>query len=458
MFLDGIEKIARITKAIIKQKNVKIFVQHDADGLCSASILTKMLLRENVNFELRVFKQLTSDVISKLEINEDDFIIFADFGSGQLPLLKYIIEKAHVLILDHHEPTEFSHMNLFYLNPLLFGEEETSSSIVCYLFAKFLNIKNVDLVDIAIIGAVADEAEEKWEFKGMIKKILDEAETIGKISVSKGLRLYGRFTRPIHQSLAYSFDPFIPGISGSESQAVQFLSELGIKIKDKDEWIKLKDLTVEEQQKLASAIVIERLKTEEDAIDIFGDIYTLIGRPEELQDAREFATLVNACGRIGYPEIGIRLLLGDYNVLEKSWDILDNYRKLISESLNWIRENKEAILSDNFATFLLAENKIPETLIGTITSIVLNSNFVDVNKPIFGLAYTEDGRVKISVRATKNVKIDLGDIMRKITATLAGEGGGHFSASGGLIPKEKIQEFIKSVNMLFGELVGCKEN
>lgn len=463
MFLDEIERVARVSKNLLKEKKVRVLAQFDADGITSAAILTKALMREESNFELHILKQLTSDIISGLRVDEGDLLILADFGSGQLELLKDIIEKTQVIVLDHHETSDTSHLNLFHVNPRLFGEEELSASIVCYLFAKFLNLKNVDLVDIAIIGATADEADRKWEFKGLIKKVLEEGELIGKISVVRGLRLYGRNTRPVYKSLAFTFDPFIPGISGSESQAVQFLSDLGISVKDGTEWKKLKDLTLEEQQKLASAMIMERMKTEEDASDIFGDIHTLFGRPEELQDVREFATMVNACGRTGNHDIAIRLLLGDYSVMEKCWEVMDVYRGMISDGLNWVRENPEKIILAPNANFLMAKGSIPESIIGTVSTIVLNSGMVDASKPLFGLAYTADGKIKISGRVSKALKgMNLKDIISAAAASLGGEGGGHPSAAGGLIPMEKESEFIRMVGGVAeeksGEMIGSKEN
>ncbi len=459
MFLDEIERFTKILKSLLKEKKAKIISHLDTDGLLSASILAKMLLRENFNFELRIVKQLTSDVIKELNLSKKEILILTDLGSGQLLLLKEILDKTQIFVLDHHEPVKFTHLNLFHLNPLIFGEPEISSSVICYLFTKAFNLKNTDLIDLAIVGAVADEQEEKWEFKGLAEKILKEAELLGKISVLKGLRLYGRSTRPIHKSLAYSFDPFIPGISGSESQAVQFLSELGIKIKENDEWKKLKDLTLEEQKKLASAIIVERLRAKHsEAEDIFGDIYSMVGKPEEIQNVREFATLLNACGRTSNFDTAIRLCLGDFSAIEKSFEILTQYRKMIGESLDWLRKNKKSILETKFANYILAEDKIPETLIGTTTSIVLNSNLLNTRKPIFGLAEAADGKIKISARVSRDLKqINLRDIIVDAVKQLGAEGGGHKEAAGALIPKAKAKEFIKIVDSLLGEKIASKE-
>ena len=449
MFFKEIERVAKIVKSVLKEKNVKIIAQFDTDGITAASILIKALIREDANFSLRIVKQLTNDVINNLVVSEDDLIIFVDCGSGQLDRLTKILEKTIVLILDHHEPVRMNHINLFHINPIIFGVEELSSSIICYLFAKSLNIKNTDTIDLSIIGAIGDEQEEKWEFHGILKDILEESKIIGKVSVTKGLRLYGRNSRPIHKALAYSFEPYIPGISGSESKAVQFLSEIGIDVKADGEWKKLSDLTVEEQKLLASAIIRERLN-ELDVADIFGDVYTLVGKPKELQDAREFATLINACGRTGNPEVGIRLCLGDYGIIEKSWKVLEQYRRMISNALNLVRENNLIKSTENF-NFLIAGDRISDSIIGTTISILLNSNLVKKEKPIFGFADASDSMVKVSARVSNSIDVDLKKIISEAVKRVGGEGGGHKQAAGALIPKEKIQEFIYHINSLLGE-------
>jgi RecJ-like exonuclease len=216
---------------------------------------------------------------------------------------------------------------------------------------------------------------------------------------------------------------------------------------------------MEEQQKLASAIILERLRSKRsDAEDIFGDIYMVSGRSEEIQDVREFATLLNACGRLGRYDIAIKICLGDLKSLEDSFDILNQYRKLISEIIEWIRENKGSILTTNSAIYLFGEDKIPESMIGTIVSILINSNLINTSKPIFGFAKSENGKLKISARVSKDLKtINLRDIISSVTKKVNGEGGGHRFASGGLIPKDSKKEFIRLVDEKLGDLLGNKK-
>lgn len=453
MFFEEIEKTAKIAKALIREKNVKVISHHDADGLSSAAILIKALTREAACFEFRILKQLTEEDISELNISESDFLILSDLGSGQIDGLRSILDRTQVLILDHHDPVRKEHMNLFHINPLVLGEEEISASMICYLFTKSLNIKNTDLIDLAVVGAIGDIMDEKWKFRGLGRKVLEEAEMLGKISVEKGLRLYGRNTRPIFKSLEYSSDTIIPDITGSESNAVQFLTEIGIELKEGGRWRRLKDLTLKEQKKLASAIIVERLKNGyEDAEDIFGEIYTLVGRPDELQDAREFATLLNACGRTGRFDIAIRLCLNDLSAIRDSWDILRNYRKMISSGLNWLRDGNFEVRGS--LTIVDGGARIPDTIIGTLSSIALSSGLVSPLKPVIGFADAGGGNLKVSARISRNLNFNLRDIIVEAARIAGGEGGGHTFAAGALIAAGKKEEFIKAVENKLSKLAG----
>ena len=463
MFFEEVESVSKIIKPILKEKRVKIFSHYDADGISSAAILVKMLARAGADFELKILKQLTAESAGVLDADEKTFLILSDFGSGQLDLLKKrgVLDRAYVLILDHHEPLAVEHPNLFHLNPLVFGEEEVSSSIVCYLLAKSFDSSNSDLIDLAIAGAVGDMQDEKWEFKGLSRKILKEAEELGKVATTRGLRIYGRTNRPVHKSLEYSFDPVIPGVTGSESGAAQFLADLEIPLKENDAWRRLCDLACEEEKRLATAIIVERLKfRHKDAADIFGDIYTFIGWPEELQDAREFATLLNACGRLGEPEVGLRLCLGDMAALHESWRVMDDYKKVISDGVNWLRDgcrgDGHGIERREGATYVLGGSRIPESVIGTVVSIALNSNIIGEEKPLVGFADAEGDCVKISARIPRNLNLNLRNIISNAARAVGGEGGGHQFAAGGLIPRGKEKEFIDEIEkILHGLLHGC---
>jgi len=449
--------MAKISKALIKEKNVKIISHYDADGLSAAAILIKAITREGANFELRILKQLTETEIDGIDAGEKDFLIISDMGSGQIEKLHGLLDRTQILVLDHHDPVRKEHINLLHINPLLFGEDEISGAMVAYLFVKALNTRNTDLIDLAVVGAIGDVMDNSWKLEGLGGRILEEAEIVGKISVGRGLRLYGRNTRPVFKSIEYSTDIVIPGVTGSESNAVQFLSELGIQLKEREKWRKLKDLSEEEQKRLASAIIIERLKHGlESAEDVFGEIYTLVGRPEDLQDAREFATLLNACGRTGNFDVGIRLCLNDLTAIRDSWDIMKDYRRLISDGMTWLRDGN----MDEHGNLIVIDGgtRIDDAIIGTISSIALSSGLIDSEKPIIGLAKLDDGKLKISARMSRNLNFNLRDIIVEAAKDVGGEAGGHQFAAGGLIDENKKDEFIKVVENKLTKLTEKNKN
>ena len=444
MFFEEIDRAANIAKALMKEKKVRLVSHYDADGLCSASIMMRALLREGASFDMRIVKQLTASEIAALDIGENDLLVLADLGSGQIGGLSDILGRTQVLVLDHHDPVRKEHMNLIHVNPLLSAEDEISASMVCYLFAKALDMRNTDLIDLAVVGAIGDIMDEKWELKGVGRKVLEEAVTLGKVSMQRGLRLYGRNSRPLHKSLEYSTDAVIPGITGSESNAVQFLSELNIDLKEQGRFRKLKDLSLDEQQVLASAIILERLKEGiDDAEDVFGDIYDLVGRPEELQDVREFATLLNACGRTGNHNLAIRLCLGDLDAVSVSWDVMGRYRQMLADGMNCIRKGR--ISHRGVLAIIDGGQKISDTIIGTVASLAINSNAVEPGKVVVGFADAGEGKLKVSARMPRDLSFNLRDILLDAARAVDGEAGGHTYAAGALIDEARKEEFINAL-------------
>ncbi len=59
-----------------------------------------------------------------------------------------------------------------------------------------------------------------------------------------------------------------------------------------------------------------------------------------LKDCKEFATLLNACGRLDMASLGIGACLGDEKSKKRALDALKIYRKEIVESLRWFENNQ----------------------------------------------------------------------------------------------------------------------
>ena len=276
-FEKDVLKAADAFKQWDKGETVRVISHLDADGIASCSILIRMLNRDNRKYSISIVQQLKEETLQELGKEPYKHYIFSDLGSGQLNAIEKFLKGRNVLILDHHKPeTEKESKDILQINPCLHGIEgsrEISGAGVAYWFAKTLDMEMEKAAHIAIIGAIGDVQEQNG-FLHMNDEILKTAVKHRKIKVERGLRMFGLQGRPLHKVLEYSTDPYIPGVSGSESGSIQFLQQLGIDPKRGSGWKRMIDLSEDEKKKLVSGIVMKRLN-EEKPEDILGNNYTL---------------------------------------------------------------------------------------------------------------------------------------------------------------------------------------
>ncbi len=469
--LELVVKEAQEAAETIRNHNglIRVVSHVDCDGVCSAAIIVRALAKKKKMFHFSFAKYLNDATINALteEARQGRWklLVFTDLGSGVASKLDKILEDAKVIIADHHMPATtgdenagtkeyYNHPNLININPILFGlKEDVSGSGMTYILARALDPENVASGDLAIIGAIGDAQTgsigDKWQVLGVNQEILKDAESAGSLKVMKGIRLWGRFSRPIHKALELSIDPYIPGISGNESAAVQFLNELNISVKSNGSWRSLADLTKEEQQRLVSAIIIERMRDNDpNPTKVFGDVYELPHQTGEFRDAQEFATIANACGKSLHGYLAVGACLGDADKIERVRETVASYKKQIGTLVSWVFKNKDnpeiVRVTDNVA-FVFGGDKINEDLISTVSSIVHRSGLL-ARKVLIGFGNMENNEVKISARADDNADVDLDQLVRDCTKETGGNGGGHMKAAGGQIPADKIEHFVKLAN------------
>ena len=237
-FKKAVAEAAAEFGALSRQGRVRIISHLDADGISACSIIIRALNRRSMKYAVSIVQQVDEWLVSQLAKENNDVIIFTDIGAGQLMLISKYLSKKKVFVLDHHPPEGEGHEGLVHVNPHLFGIDgstEISGAGIAYLFAEALDKKNSDMAHIAIIGAIGDVQEDKG-FKQLNMKILETAKKSGKIKVIQGLRVFGAQTKPLHKILEHCTEHVIPGITGSESRAIQFLQQIGINPKSGSEW------------------------------------------------------------------------------------------------------------------------------------------------------------------------------------------------------------------------------
>ncbi|MEM3607086.1 MAG: DHH family phosphoesterase [Candidatus Bathyarchaeia archaeon] len=260
-FLKKAEEISDFIKEEASKNSKFIVVTHfDADGLASGGIICKALIRLNTFFHLKVVEQLSEESLLKILKINSDVTIFSEIGSGYLNLIKNIFKGRKIAVLDHHQIEPNVEIDFPHLNPHDYGfngGKDISGAGVNYFVAKALDEKNVDLSPLAIVGALGDVQDKNPQraLKGLNEEIVKEAEKAGLLKSEVDLIIHGRETKPIHKALAYSANPFLPGLTGEEDKCVALLSSIGIPLKRGSEWVKISDLSMEEKQKLLTKII-----------------------------------------------------------------------------------------------------------------------------------------------------------------------------------------------------------
>ncbi len=441
---DRLLKTAGKTADVLEdcEKPILVLSHYDCDGISSAVIANQMLSRAGKDFEQVFLDELTEEKLeSVLEENDHPFLLFTDIGSGQAETIDKLAGDRDVAVVDHHEieaePGFKAHTNPHLVD--VDGGEKISGAGMTYLVAKQLDSDNIDLVTFALIGATGDIQTEDDRFLGFNKQFLEEAVENDLIEVKKGLRLFGRSTKSLVKALKYTTNPFLKGISGSESGAVQFVQSLDIDLKENGDWRSLSDLSIEEERKIVHGLIMRGYENVE---KLLGDVMIL----DNGWEIREFSSLLNACGRLGRPKDGLKVCID--NDFDLAWTIKRQYGRKISKYMSFVEDNKQdedIIRNIGTGTVIDAGSNIHPNMIGTVTTICSSSGTVD--GPVFvGMADKGESDMKISVRKEDGLEMELNRVMEELCEDCGGEGGGHKNAAGGKIPRSERQTFIKLID------------
>ncbi len=237
----------RISDSIKSNKKILVTTHLDCDGITSGSIITNALIRAGAKCTVRTANEFNTNLIQKLKKDENDFHIITDLGGG---FGKDIGENLddNWFVLDHHEIPEEEHEFPNIINAWKFGIDggrEVCAGGMAYLAATSLDKKNSDLSAIAVVSAIGDRQDqgEKKSFIGKNLEILEIAKKLGLIKVDLDLLLVGRETRPLPDSLAFTSQPFIQGLTWNRDACLALLNSSGIDLKEGSRWRVLADLS-----------------------------------------------------------------------------------------------------------------------------------------------------------------------------------------------------------------------
>ncbi|MBN2518048.1 MAG: DHH family phosphoesterase [Candidatus Altiarchaeota archaeon] len=447
------EKCKRLGDRLKKEGRLTVVGHYDADGLASTAIMVKALQRLGKEVEFINTRQLDSFEFERISAIKTP-ILFVDMGSGQLDKIEKSVKNPYYII-DHHPPVRETENQV---NPFFYGIDgtrELSATGACYFVAKAMDEKNIDLSPVGIVGSVGDMQDLHGGLIGANRIILEDGKGQGLINYHKNLTLFGRQSRPLPKMLEYASEPILPGLSGNYNNCVQFLMNLGIEVRDpvSGEFKHYVELDQEERKKLTSALYMLLLDHHAPHLVtdmLISEIYEFPKEKikTELRDAREFATVLNACGRNDEPKIGVAVCMGDR---KENWlkarTMLEKHRRELRKGLDWVKET--GIQETDNIYFFDASGVIKETIVGVIAGMVYGAMFLEGKKPIIAFATNDEGDLKISARGNYGLVrkgLKLGAAMNEACRKVNGEGGGHDVAAGARIPPDKKEEFLRLVD------------
>lgn len=450
----------KIRSVVENDSEIAVITHLDADGITSGSIVASALDRMGARYSVRAVSDMNPSVIERVKSENRDFHIITDLGGGWASELRKTFGDKW-LIIDHHQIPEeeiLTDDDGQILNAWKYGIDggtQIPAGGMAYMVASTLDRKNRDLSCIAVVSAVGDRQDQgdKKSFVGLNTEILKTAQSLGLVSVDLDIMLTGRETRPIHEALAYTSFPYIDGLTWNREACHSLLKNAGIRLKDDSRWRVLAELSQEEKSAVLDAIakfVATSSKTSISVIDdLIGYVYTLTreDKRSQLRDAREFSTMLNACGRIGKAGVGIAICMGDRNaMLSAGEEIVGSYRTTLRNYITTIFNEKWRLVDDGRNVFVNGDGLLAEDMLGAVSSLLSGSPSLS-GRHLFVRTLATDGTYKFSSRKCLGCtsQANLGLIMRHYAEQFKGAGGGHSAAAGCRIPSSALDDFIASL-------------
>jgi single-stranded DNA-specific DHH superfamily exonuclease len=456
----GLQKSVKKAAELIKRHDYARVISHyDVDGITAASILCAALLRNGIQFHATIISKLDRSFIQGLD---EELIIFCDMGTAQADLIQEHLSERDVIIIDHHVPLAplpvFRTASVVLINPLCSNMADSSkmegelgelcAAGLSYLLARRIsNIEkdNLDLAGLAIAGTLGDKLALT---KGINKMIVDEAMEEGVISVKKGLRLGDG---KIRDAIFFSTDPYIP-LAGKVEWVDALLSKVGIE-GDK----KVSDLSADEEKRLADAIfsLLRKYNAEIHESALVGTTYLL--NAEVIKNGLTFMRIVDACGRLGSPSIGIGLCLREENLVEDATSLYLKFQNKLVSELNRIESEEDTVKElHNLFYFFVQERGVTGVLAGIAADYLYTGKVMVVLNTQERVEEVKTAETKISARSNKKLLaiskgIDLAQAMEKASREVGGVGGGHPVAAGASIPSGSEEQFLTALDRIVGE-------
>lgn len=154
------EKAISFLKSVKERDGIIVIFNNDGDGICSAVIMTKLLMKKTKKKPFFISQPMPMDknLIDRVKTSLPNKIIFLDLPVDQQPqLLKKVQGLCNILIIDHHRfIKDVSSGNTVHVNPRFRRKDiyQSASYVTYKICSKIEDTK--EFIWIAAVGMVSD--------------------------------------------------------------------------------------------------------------------------------------------------------------------------------------------------------------------------------------------------------------------------------------------------------------
>lgn len=419
---------------------VQVFSHYDADGVSSAAILAKTLMRAGKEFRVTLFTTLNDYNMDVIRNTKAECMIISDLGASYIEQLDAM--DCDIVVLDHHTIISEA-KRVCYANPHLYGIDGMTSgcgATMSLLFSVTMSESNWDLVQIAFAG-IAGDRQHIDGVSGLNVYLLEEGKKRGFIEEMQGSLIP---SGDLETELFLMTDPYVRGVSGNADGVSKIMSDAGI-----EPGRSYASLNEEERRKLSSLLAV-RLTEQGMQLSTMKEVARTRYQLKTMDmDAEYLSAVLNSCGRSGVGGMGIAAGMGDKRSFEEGLRLSqESAREFVKSAVEL--DSRGLTQLNNIQWFDSSESGYTGMLCG-----VAMQCFADHRKPTIGLNSSKDP-INISSRgmfSQLDRGVDLAAAMREACASVGGEGGGHRIAAGGSIPADKLQQFLTNLDAIIGKQV-----
>lgn len=430
-FFEEIKKRAAEIKGF--SGDLRIVSHYDGDGISAAAVMAKALKHFDKEFHITITKSLDRSLIEQLIEESYYMYIFFDMGSSHIKDLRDL--PGQIYVFDHHVPPEDT-TGVHYTNPHIHGIDGTdmcSASTIALLLAEYMGLEDAKNFGVAFAGIISDR-QHNHGIRGVNIEIFNKWEKRGAVGVKKWVNLRGNVVK---EALRESVEPYFKGLTGREHEVSSFLKNLGIK-----ESTRLWEMAAEQERLLKSLLTLRLLKQgtpPELALHVVSDVYFL--NPWNM-NVRDLSAALNATGRLGRPDIGIAMALGDKKAKTEAFNMDAEYRSRLRRAM--MELEKEGLIQKKAIQYFYSKG---DAEAGALAGLCMNYLYPG-EKATLALAKVEDV-VKVSSRGTIGLMrkgLNLAEAMKLAADKVGGTGGGHPIAAGATVPIGKEMVFLDEVD------------